>query len=64
MAMRKLSGEDGIRLYVGKLSDNTDEFNMRYSAELSGAQRVDSMCELIRQHFKMKGIDLDARRLD
>lgn len=64
MVMKKTSGDDGMRVYVGVLADNTDEFNMRYSLEISGRERVDTCCRIAEDYFRRKGVDLNARRLD
>lgn len=61
MAMKK---RKNIDVFVGTLADNTDEFNMHWSAKLSPAERVDAACERAIQYHLMKGTDLDARRLD
>ncbi|MDZ7628759.1 MAG: hypothetical protein U5J99_10205 [Parvularculaceae bacterium] len=64
MAMRKVSDKNGISVWIGKLADNNDDFNDAYSLALTPDQRLRSVTANAVAMLRLKGIDVDARRLD
>jgi imidazolonepropionase-like amidohydrolase len=64
MAMRKVSEKNGISVWVGKIEDNNDDFNDACSLALTPDQRLRAVTANALALFRLKGIDVDARRLD
>lgn len=65
MAMKKLGEANGIVIYRGKLSeDKTDRNKVELSAHLTPEQRMYAVAQISFYPFKLKGLDLNARRLD
>jgi len=65
MAMRKVSDKNGITVYIGSLlEDKNDANKVEMSAHLTPEQRMYAVAAISLYPFQMKGLDLDARRLD
>lgn len=64
MALVKLKSGNGVTIHKGTLADKTDENRVLFSLKLTPNQRLDAVAGATLFHHKVKGHDLDARRLD